>query len=657
MGDQHVTRAHDEAALRRFTRNLLQDVRALEYMLREGHFETGARRIGAEQELFLVDDRYNPASAVEAVLERAEDERVVSELAKFNLEFNLDPVEFGGDALRRMETQLDEMMAYVRGVVREVGADVVMCGILPTIHLSDLTVDHLTPMPRYYALYDVINRLRGGPGHFQIRGADELFVRHEGMLMEMCNTSFQTHFQVDPETFPAYYNVAQAIAAPVMAAACNSPYLFGKDLWRETRIALFQQAVDTRSANLYLREMSPRVHFGSRWVNESVAEIYKEDISRFRVLLAPDGEDDDPFEVLGRGGVPKLRSLMLHNGTVYRWNRAVYGVSTAEDGSKRPHLRIENRILPSGPTVVDEMANAALWFGLVSGMILRYGDVREHMAFATAKSNFVAAAREGLGATLEWPGGLRLSAPELLKRHLIPLAHEGLVASGIDRDDADRYLGVLNDRVEAMRNGADWQRASMARMREEEPGATRGERLAALVGGMIARQEGGAPGHTWSLAHVDEGRRERRLERTRVEHFMTTDLYTVHEDELLDLVACLMDWQHVRHVLVEDEAHRLVGLISHRSLLRHLVGRPSTEAPVPVRDVMVRDVVTVAPETSTLDAIRTMRDRSIGALPVLRDGQLVGIITERDFIDIAGQLIEREMAGLAPASPAHAVDA
>lgn len=644
MGDQNVSRYQDDASLRRFTRQLLQDVRALEYMLREGRFETGARRIGAEQELFLVDEHFNPMPAIEAVLGASKDERVVSELAKFNLEFNLDPHAFGGTALSQMEAQLHELMAYVRQLARSVGSDVVMCGILPTLHLTDLTVDNLTPMPRYYALHEVINRLRGGAGQFQIRGTDELFVRHEGMLMEMCNTSFQTHFQVDPDTFPLYYNMAQTVAGPVMALSANSPLLFGKDLWRETRIALFQQAVDTRSANLYLREMSPRVHFGSRWIDESVTELYKEDISRFRVLLAPDHDEPDPFDVLDAGGVPRLKALGLHNGTVYRWNRAVYGVSTNAEGVEVPHLRIENRIMPSGPSIPDEMANSAFWFGLVSGMILRYGDIRQHMAFHTAKSNFVNAARLGLGATLTWVDGVRLPAPELILHHLIPIAHEGLMAAGVAASDADRYLGLVEQRVKKGVNGAEWQLASLNRMRHETPGATRSEMLTALVAGMVTRQEAGTPVAEWDLASIAEGRRAPRLDKTRVEHYMTTDLYTVHEDELVDLVASLMDWQHIRHVLVEDEEHRLVGLVSHRSLLRYLVLAPRVEDRfASVKDIMHTDVVTVAPDTLTSDAVRLMREKGIGALPVVRDGQLVGIVTERDFIAIAGQLLDAQM--------------
>ncbi len=639
MGDHNVTGAQDPDALRRFTRQLLQDVRALEYLLQEGAFESGARRIGAEQELFLVDDHFNPAPVVEAVMARNTDPRVVTELTKFNLEFNIDPAEFGGAALSSMERQIVDTLASVRQTVRAEGADVVMCGILPTIHLSDLSTDNLTPLPRYYALDEAIQRLRGGPGQIQIRGTDELFVRHDGMMMEGCNTSFQTHFQVDPEHFAAYYNVAQLVAGPVLAVGCNSPLLFGKDLWRETRIALFQQAVDTRSSNLYLREMSPRVHFGTRWVKDSVTELYKEDVSRFRGILAPDTDEEDPFVVLGRGELPKLRALMLHNGTVYRWNRAIYGVS-----GDKPHLRIENRILPAGPTAADEIANAAFWYGLVAGLMLEVGDVTTRIRFDDARTNFVSAARQGLGATFTWLDGLRMAAPQLIREHLIPLAHRGLEAAGIVAEDRDRYLGLLDARVASGQNGAEWQISSLRQMRDDSPSSTRAERLAALVGAMIEQQQTNEPVHTWPLARVAQARRSRRLEKTRVEHFMATDLYTVHEDELVDLVACLMDWQRIRHVLVEDEQHRLVGLVSHRSLLRYLVNSPlGLEARrVPVSEIMVRDVITVTPETPTQEAIQLMRKHGVGALPVVRDGYLAGLITERTFIEIAGQILERE---------------
>ena len=635
MGEQNVKRDHDEAALRRFTRQLIQEVRALEHMIREDRFETDVRRIGAEQELFLVDEAWQPAPVNVAALEANTDERLVAELTRFNLEFNLHPLRFGGDCLSQMERQAEEVLAYTRDLVkRATGAEVIMTGILPTIHLSDMTLDNMTPSPRYFALNDAIAALRDGPGQFQIRGVDELFVKHDTIMLEGCNTSFQTHFQVAPHEFARYYNLAQVVAGPVLAAATNSPLLFGKRLWQETRIALFQQAVDTRSSNLYLREMSPRVHFGTGWVRESVAELFKEDIARFRVLITA-GEVEDPFDTLARGEVPKLKALQLHNGTVYRWNRACYGIT---DG--KPHLRIENRILPAGPSIADEFANAALWFGLVSGLARSGVDVTERMRFDDAKSNFIAAARLGLGSQLVWLEGERVPAPELICERLVPLAREGLVASGIDEADAERYLGIVEARVRSRRTGAQWQLDSLARLRGR---GTRSERLAALVAATVARQKEGAPGHTWAPAEIADVARPGRMQSTKVEHYMTTDLFTVHEDELVEFVAVLMDWQRIRHVLVEDNQHRLVGLVSHRNLLRYLAehgGGQADREGTSVKDIMVRDPITVAPETKTVDAIALMREHKIGSLPVVREGQLVGIITERDFIHIASQLLD-----------------
>ena len=647
MGQHDVQQTTDESALRDFTRHLIQDVRALEYMLARDRFETGVRRVGAEQELFLVDDRWHPAPIISDVLEKAEDERLVTELTRFNLEFNMEPVSFGDTCLREIEAELSDTLASTRDLVRSVGGDIVLTGILPTVHLSDLALENMTPSPRYYALNDALMKLRGGPAQFQIRGVDELFVKHDSIMLEGVNTSFQTHFQVAPDEFARLYNIAQVVAGPCLAAATNSPLLFGKRLWRETRIALFQQAVDTRSSNLYLREMSPRVHFGTGWVEDSVMEIFKEDISRFHVILTTD-LSENPFEVLQNGGVPELQALSLHNGTVYRWNRACYGLTGGE-----PHLRIENRILPSGPTPADEMANAAFWFGLVSGLAERYDDIRDVISFSRAKNNFIAAAREGLASQFAWlEGRKQVPAHRLILEDLLPMAEDGLRTSGVDEGDVDRYLGIIEQRVDTGQTGSQWQLDSLDAMEEQTDAGTRAERLTALAAAMVTRQEGGDPVHEWPLAELGEGTVPERMQRSRVEQYMTTDLFTVHEDEPVEFVACLMDWQRIRQVLVEDEQHRLVGLVSHRNLLRYLAERNAERdeaAPVPVREVMVEDPVSVSPETSTLDAIELMRERQIGALPIVREDQLVGIVTERDFVEIAGQLLDDSLGG--PTAP------
>ncbi|NQV72267.1 CBS domain-containing protein [bacterium] len=633
MGQQDIKTQHDSAAIRRFTRHIMQDMRALDFMLEQNMFETEVQRIGAEQELFLVDGQFQPSPLAEEVLALSDNERLVNELTRFNLEINLDPIELTGSCFREMQKSLDDLVAYARGLSGEVGAKIVLAGILPTIHAWDLRLDNMAPKPRYFKLNDTIMSLKGGKAQYHIRGVDELFFQHDNIMVEGCNTSFQIHFQATPDTFAHYYNIAQLVSGPVLAAAANSPILFGKRLWRETRIALFQQAVDTRSSNLYLRDMSPRVHFGTEWVNESVTEIFKEDIARFRVIMTCDYED--PFEMLERGEVPKLKALQLHNGTVYRWNRACYGIS-----GHQPHLRIENRYIPSGPSTIDEVANAAFWAGLMQGIALHHKDIRPLMDFDDAKSNFIGSARRGLASEIDWIDGKRWSADKLIVEQLIDISREGLQARKVDEEDIETYLGVIDARVKSKMTGAQWQLSSLASMKRAG-GNSRAERLDSLVEGMISRQKSGKPGHEWSLAAV-KPKAVNTIHGTRVEHFMSTDLFTVREDELVDFVAILMSWRHIRHILVEDDEHRLVGLVTHRSILKALTDLPHTghDEDLSVGEIMVRNPISVSPEIATIDAIRIMREHNIGALPVVLNGQLVGIITETDFNLLAARLFE-----------------
>jgi CBS domain-containing protein/gamma-glutamylcysteine synthetase len=637
MGRQDAgAEGQDAESLRVFTRKLLADLRALELMLENGALESGVRRIGAEQELFLLDRHYRPAPIAVEMMERlASDGHFTTEVARFNLEFNSDPLTFGGDCLFRMESQMAELLAKARRTAHQLDSEVVMIGILPTVDISDLSLANMTPVPRYFALNEAMRRLRGKDWEFYIKGADELLIRHDSVMVEACNTSFQAHYQVGPDEFATLYNLTQAVAAPVLAAACNSPMLFGRRLWRETRIALFQQSVDHRAAGLHLREQAPRVSFGTRWVDDSVLEIFREDIARFKVLLAID-IDEDALEVLGRGEVPALKALRLHNGTIYRWTRPCYGIL---DG--KPHLRIENRILPSGPTLIDEMANAAFWFGLLSGMSRLYPDIRRVMEFDVARENFVAAARLGLRAQFAWPGHHQIPADELIAKELLPIAREGLEARSIDKADIDRYLGVLEARVASKRTGSQWQLDSFAALRDQ---GSRAERLAAITAATIENQQTAAPVHEWPVAALEQaGGWERHFER--VEQFMTSDLYTVGPDEAIELVANLMTWKKIRHVPVEDAEHRLLGLVSQRTLTRLVAERVDElgKGRISVRDVMTTDLITVAPETATLEAIALMRSHRVGSLPVLKEGRLVGIVTESDFLTISGQLLEDEL--------------
>lgn len=635
MGEKDVRERSRADEIRVFLKHLLADVRALEQMLENDCFESGVRRIGAEQELFLVDRNWRAAPLAMEVLERLDDPHFTTELARFNLEFNLDPLTFGADCLSRMHAQVEELLARVREAAGACGAQVVLTGILPTLTKGDLELANMTPNPRYLALNEAMTRLRGGDYEFFLKGLDELHLHHDSIMVEACNTSFQVHFQVAPGEFAKLYNAAQAATGPVLAAAANSPVLFGKRLWWETRVGLFQQSVDTRRSTPHLREQVPRVSFGRHWVRASALEIFREDIARFRTLLSTE-VDEDPFAALARGEAPSLKALRLHASTVYRWNRVCYGISEG-----RPHLRIENRVLPAGPTPRDEVANAAFWYGLVSGIAGEHGDVSRVMPFDDAHGNFSSAAQSGLNAQLAWIGGRLEPAPRLILGTLLPLAREGLVASGVDAAEADHYLGVVEARVRTGRTGAQWALASLAEMGDRGPTA---ERMSALTAAAIGRQAGGEPVHTWEHATLAEGGGWKHNYLV-VEQCMDTDLVTVAADEPVDLVAHLMDWNNIRHVLVEDGENHLVGIVSQRALVR-LVGTYNPEqldGPLPVSAIMMSNPVTVSPEASSLEAIELMRRHRMSCLPVVKNGHLVGIVTENQFMRIAGQLLEQKL--------------
>jgi CBS domain-containing protein/gamma-glutamylcysteine synthetase len=635
MGEERVGSELEGKPRRAFIRRVLTDLHALEQMLDSGMIERRRRHIGAEQEVFLVDRNWRPAMAALELLEQIDDPRFTTELGLFNLEMNLDPLIFGGDCLRRLEAQLNELLTHLRNEAREVGVEVVLTGILPTLRKTDLGLENMTPKPRYFALNKAMSALRGGAYELSIKGLDELLLKHDSVMLEACNASFQVHFQVGAEEFANLYNIAQVAAAPVLAAAVNSPMLFGRELWRETRIALFQQSVDTRSSMDFLRERSPRVTFGRDWVRESVLELFQEDISRFKSLVTSDF-DEDPIAILQRGEVPQLKSLCMHNSTVYRWNRACYGVSEG-----RPHLRIENRVLPCGPSVLDEVANAAFWFGLMAGLSSKYEDITQLIHFEDARMNFGSAARMGLGAHYCWLNGRTHSAVNLICDHLLPLAYEGLEKRGIDSADAERYLSVIDKRVVSGRTGAQWQAISLGGMRGQ---GNLSERLNALTAAMVERQKGEDPVAEWPPARLVEssGWKQNFL---KVEQYMNTDLFTVTEDESLDLVASVMEWKRIRHIPVEDAQHRLVGLVSYRSLLK-LMARGSLsrgETHLAVSEVMNPDPVTVRPDSSTLEAIELMRQHEISCLPVVSDDHLVGVITERDLMNVAATLLEQQL--------------
>jgi len=629
---RQLEKARDPEQHRAFMQALLRDVAALERMLEDGAFESGITRVGAEQEMFLIDRDWSPTNGVQPLLAALDDPHFTTELGRFQMEANCDPQLLAGDGLGVMHRQLDQLVDKARTTARELDMDIVLTGMLPTLGAGHLGLDSMVPDPRYQTLNKVITDLRGGRFRVWIKGLDEVILEHDSVMLEACTASFQVHMQIAPDDFARMYNIAQLLTGPVMAVAANSPIAFGRRLWAETRIALFRDAVDTRTRPHSVRNTEARVNFGTRWVRESIAEIYKEDIARFRALVVPTARDEDPMAVLDRGERPAMRALRLHNGTIYRWNRPCFGTTNGV-----PHLRIENRILPAGPTTIDEMANAAFWIGLMTEYGASKGDITRRIDFDMTANNFYTAAREGVGAWLTWLDGVEISARELVLDRLLPDAEAGLRRAGVDDRLVRRYLEVIDERVRTARTGAHWQRTSWNSLRGRGSAA---ERSNALVAATVSRQRAGRPVAQWTRARLDEAHSTGNS-CSRVEHIMRTDLFTVQADDPAEILAHLMIWERIGVVPVEDDDHHLLGLVTNREVLQALTKSGSTEG-VSVGDLMLtgREVRTVSPATSTFDAVRMMRRYRLSALPVVDDERrLVGLVTKEEFLHVAGLLL------------------
>jgi len=639
MGEKKFKKAKGELGKQQFVSNLLQDMQALEYMLHNQFFETGITRIGAEQEMCIIQKKsFKAAPIALEIMDLLQDKPWLdTELAKFNLEINLDPRVFTGSALKDMEAETNEKLQIIKTELAHFNSDILLTGILPTLHKNDLESHNLTPRERYKLLVESLSaQLLGQAFELRIQGIDELLLRSHTPLLEAANTSFQVHLQVDPENFVPYYNIAQALTAPVLGISANSPIVFGRRLWHESRIALFQQALDVRTTNEHMRERSPRVNFGSDWVHNSILDIYREDIARFRSLIYPE-TNENSIETVLAGNIPRLSALQVHNSTVYRWNRPCYGISD----TGKPHLRIENRVLPAGPTVVDEIANAALWLGAVVGCAKEWGDIRKKMSWEDVRDNFEKAARFGMDSKFTWFKDKKITVTDLVQHELIPLAKEGLASQGIDSGDIDFYMDIISQRAKLNLNGARWQLRAFTKLKKE---TSMDEAVTVMTSAIYENQNLGKPVHTWELPELKD-LLDYRPGNLRVEEFMQTDLFTVSKDDLIELVAKLMDWRKIRYMPVEDQKGNICGLITSRLLLRFYsqkgISIKEGNKQQTVEDIMISSPIVIEPGKSIIEALHIMREKKIGCLPVVTDGELIGIITEMDFLRISARLIER----------------
>jgi gamma-glutamyl:cysteine ligase YbdK (ATP-grasp superfamily) len=473
---------------RNYREKLRRSLDVFDRMLRESIFDTSLSLVGQEIELNLVDERGEPSMRNAAVLDAIADPAWATELGQFNIEINVPPRPLSGNALAALEDEIRADLDAADTKARSSGSRLVMIGILPTLRQDDVHEGTLSANARYRVMNEQIFAARGEDIKISIDGSEQLLTHADSITPEAACTSVQLHVQVSPEAFASYWNAAQAIAGVQVALGANSPFLFGRQLWHETRITLFEQATDTRPEELKQQGVRPRVWFGERWIT-SVFDLFEENIRYFPALL-PICENEDPLAALESGGCPRLGEMSLHNGTIYRWNRPVYA---AVDG--KPHLRVENRVLPAGPSVADTIANAAFYYGLVRSLAEAQRPIWTQMSFATAAENLHAAARHGIEAQLYWPGLGEAPAAELILRRLLPLARQGLGRWGVSPADADRLLGIVEQRCLTGQTGAAWQVAAAGA--HTSSGADRREALRLMTQQYIDNMHTNQPVHTW----------------------------------------------------------------------------------------------------------------------------------------------------------------
>lgn len=616
MGELNVEKLIGNPNKAIYIKQLMSDIKALEHMLENGMFEKDTTRVGAEQEFCLVNEEWEPANNAVEILKQLDDNYFTSEIALYNLEINLDPLELKGNCFSTLHKQLKALLNQVEEVAEKHHTKVMLTGILPTIRTKHLSLSYMTPLKRYRILNEAIKEVRKNDIELHIKGVDELNLKHDSILYEGCNTSFQSHLQIDPNDFADTYNWAQAVAGPILSICTNSPMLMGRELWEESRIALFAQSVDTRASTFVLNEREPRVGFGNRWAQGSVADFFKDTVIGFRSLITTDFDTDSMTEIK-EGRTPRLKALKLHNGTVYKWNRLCYGTT---DG--KPHMRIENRYIPSGPSTADEIANMMFWVGVMKGRPKEFDNVHTKMEFKDVKSNFFNAARYGMATQFYWDGKL-ISSQDLLMDYFLPMAYRGLYSMNVAPADAENYLRIIKNRIRS-RNGSRWIVEGFRKLKKEykTPDA-----LKILSATMYERQEKGYTVDIWQLPRGDEFKVPK--DNRKVGERMIIRTITAQENDSLELVLRMMQWKNIHHVPILDVHLDLVGLLTWTDVGKYLDRTEEHEQNI--NQIMQKDLITVMPETPLDEARELMEENEINCLPVVRDKKLVGIITSKDL--------------------------
>ncbi|WP_397446579.1 CBS domain-containing protein [Polaribacter sp. R77954] len=622
MGSQSVIAIKTQKDRKDFIKNVLNDLEAFQYMLEHNLFEKGIVRVGAEQEICIVDKDYRPSTKALEILKEINDTHYTTELALFNLEINLDPFELKKNCFTELENQLTTLLekGYKASETIE-NNKLILTGILPTLRKKDLVFKNITPFKRYKTLNNVMKKIKGKDFKLYMQGVDELIVKHKSILFEACNTSFQVHLQISPEEAIDKYNWSQAIAGPLLSIMTNSPLLLGKELWSETRIALFQQSVDLRNKGHISREQKSRVSFGTDWVKTSILELLTDDISRYEPIVTSQFQEDS-LQMVKAGIIPKLKALNLHNGTLYKWNRLCYGVS-----ENVAHLRIENRYIPAGPSVKDEIANALLWIGVMQGMPKQYEKIWNKMPFYDAKGNFINASRTGINSYFSW-FGKGISAKKLLEHILIPIAKEGLLKCNVYEAEIDYYLNIIQKRIDTSTTGSKWLIRNKRKLRKE---VSMYEANVILTEHTYKNQKLNIPVAEWSSIDFHQNDIDKKYDK--VYKIMTTALFVVNENDVLQLAFKIMEWKNIHHIPVINSKNVVIGVIEKRNLEGIDFTSNKFKNKI-VKHFMNKNFNIVQPEASYNKVKKMITSSNDSCIIVIKDEKLVGIFTKSDLDSI-----------------------
>ena len=616
MGNLEVSVLNRKKDRASFVHHLIKDLQALDHLIENDLIEKSPLRIGAEQEFCLINNFFLPVNNSIDILKDLNDDHFTTEIGRYNLELNLDPLELTSSCFSKLHKTLNSYLKKAEQIANAHNSRIVLTGILPTLRVRHISEEYMTDKPRYFALNDAIKKSRQQDFWIHIKGVDELNLMHDSVMLEACNTSFQMHLQINPDEFIEKYNWAQAIAGPVLSACVNSPILFGKELWSETRIALFNQSTDTRANSFVLNEKQARVSFGSHWETKGITDIFKDNISRFRSLLTSNFEKDS-MSLIDQDKIPGLKALNLHNGTVYRWNRVCYGV-----GNNKPHLRIECRYLPAGPSVLDEIANMALWIGLMMGQPEELKNIHKKEDFKNVRANFYKAGRTGMDSVFTWKGR-QITARELLLDELLPIARKGLENCHILEADIDKYLGVIEQRLKTW-NGAEWMIKSFRSLQLKKKPL---EAMQVLTSYIYENQRKDLPVSDWKVLEADISTHF-HIQRI-VKHNMNTNIYSVDPKDSLELVINMMIWNNIHHMPVIDSKKQVVGLLTWSDIEKYLGNKECMH--LYVKDVMKKDLVTTSQDLPLNEAVELMKKNDIGCLPVINRNKLIAILTRKDL--------------------------